>query len=79
MEQQSQEQEEGSEDVEEEDQDDDQIKIAKQAMNRPELSNEMLEIDDKRAFVKLMNYRISIPIVLVRINATYYQKLSNIV
>ena len=41
-------------------------------MNRPELSNEMLEIDDKRAFVKLMNYRISIPMVLVRINATYY-------
>ena len=48
------------------------MKEAKRAVTRPELSSEMLELEDKRVFVKMMNYRIDVPRVLIRINATYY-------
>ena len=45
---------------------------------RPILSEDILDIEDKREFAKRMNYGIIIPRILVKINPTYYQKLGQI-
>lgn len=47
-------------------------------MTRPILSEDILDIEDKRVFVHKMNYRISVPWLLVKINGTYYTKLSTL-
>lgn len=46
---------------------------------RPILSEDLLDIEDKREFVDKMNFKLVVPKVLVRINATYYQKLSQVI
>ena len=47
-------------------------------MTRPILNEDILDIEDKRVFVHKMNYRISVPWLLVKINGTYYTKLSTL-
>lgn len=46
---------------------------------RPILSEDLLDTEDKREFVNKMNFKLIVPKVLVRINATYYQKLSQVI
>ena len=46
---------------------------------RPILSEDLLDTEDKREFVDRMHFKLVVPKVLVRINATYYQKLSQVI
>jgi hypothetical protein len=43
---------------------------------RPILSEDLLDTEDKRVFVAKMNYQVMIPRLFVRINASYFQRLS---
>ena len=52
--------------------------LLKNFHRRSDLSPSLLDLDDKLAFVKAMNFNISIPKVFARISPTYFVKLSTL-
>jgi hypothetical protein len=52
--------------------------LLKNFHRRSDLSPSLLDLEDKLAFLKAMNFNISIPKVFARISPTYFVKLSTL-
>lgn len=46
---------------------------------RPELSESLLDIEDKRKFIEKMKFKVSVPFLVVRISHSYFAKLSALI